>query len=229
MKERLLFTAVKGRAYSLTLSEFGLSRPPQLTRAHWWRVSKPGRWSGLAVGLFGGGLTVLDAQHKVPPGVTPIFELFGQHQAAKVVSMCLGNLLGQPTLMFFLWALTWLVGCHRSVHGGVLKPRGWLGAGAEYSHTALQIGLSAVAFASLGFGLVAASTGAWRYALGFTLMTGLVLAYCALTWTIFRFMFVLCEHDDDLRSRLIGITIALSAVAMPWLLQGLSFVQKQLT
>ncbi len=228
MKDRFLFATMESSSYSLSLSEWGLQRPPQLTFEYWWKATRIGRLSGLAVGLIGGWITYLEAQNMLPDGTAAIFAMFGQSSASKVVNVFMGDLISQAALLFCLLSLSLFVGIHRFVHAGAYKPMGRIGAATVLSHTAMQAGLAAVAFLAMGYSCIACLTGAWRYALGFSLLAALTLTYCAIAWSIFRFMFAFSDRDHGWKSRLIGGMMAFSALAMPWMLEGVAYLQERL-
>ena len=218
MRERRLFSA-RTKTYSLPLHELGLSRPDELKFATWWRGLKVGRRSGLLLGMLGGGLAYFDHQGALPNAMSAIFKMFGEQKASKVVDVFLSDILSQHFLLTLLLSLTFLVGLHRVLHGGVTHPVGRVGKVVSSVHIALQNGLAAVAFCSLAFGLVALATGSWIYALKFALVSALTFCHCAVTWFLFRFMFIFSDRDHGLRSRLMGVPLMACACAMPWALE----------
>lgn len=226
MRERRLFSA-RTKTYSLPLYELGLSRPDELKFATWWKGLKVGRRSGLLLGMLGGGLAHFDYQGALPSAMSAIFKMFGEQKASKVVDVFLNDILSQHLLLTLLLSLTFLVGLHRGLHGGVTHPVGRVGKAASSVHITLQNGLAAVAFCSLAFGLVALATGDWVYALKFALMSALTFGHCAVTWSLFRFMFVFSDRDHDLRSRLMGVPLMACACAMPWMLEVQAIMEVQ--
>lgn len=228
MKHRFLFATARHEPFSLDLRDWGLSQPPQLTFEYWRKITRPGQYSGLVVGLLGGLTAQIDSQSTLLNKLTPFFAMFGVSSANKVVNIFMDNLLSQAVMLACLLSLAFLVGAHRAIHGGASKPVGRIGAGAEKSHSALQIGLASVMFLTLGYALVAGLTGAWRYAIVFSLLAALAMAYSALTWSIFRFMFSFSTGDHGWKSKLIGWVMMLSPFATPWTLEAATFLQAQL-